>query len=268
MCKASKSDLQKVDGIGQKLSETIANDNIKQDVKRHLEYMQKHNIQIIDIDDKEYPHLLKQIYNPPISLYIIGNKEILNKTNISIVGSRDATEYGKNVAKDFAYNLTNKGVNIVSGLARGIDTFAHIGALSTIIDNKELLIKSKKGKTIAVLGNGLDMIFPQENTKLAEDIIKTGGCIISEYPLGTKPNRENFPARNRIISGLSNGVLVVEAKPRSGTMITIDFALEQGRDVFAIPGNIDSVCSMGTNEIISQGAKLVTSYKQIIEEYS
>ena len=217
--------------------------------------MQKHYIDIICIEDEEYPSLLKEIDNPPIVIYIIGRKDILNETNIAIVGSRDATEYGKYVAKEFAYKLSKKGFNIVSGLARGIDSFAHKGTLNV------------KGKTIAVLGNGLDTIFPKENKKLADEIINTGGCIISEYPLGTKPLRENFPARNRIISGLCNGVLVVEAKPKSGTMITVDFALEQGRDVFVIPGNIDSVNSMGTNELIRQGAKLVTNPEEIMEEY-
>ena len=217
--------------------------------------MQKYNIDIVGIEDKEYPSLLKEIDNPPICIYIIGRKDILNEANIAIVGSRDATEYGKYVAKDFAHKLCCNGFNVVSGLARGIDSYAHIGAINA------------KGKTIAVLGNGLDTIFPKENKKIAEEIINLGGCIISEYPLGTKPLRENFPARNRIISGLCNGVLVVEAKPKSGTMITVDFALEQGRDVFVIPGNIDSVNSIGTNELIRQGAKLVTNPEEIIEEY-
>ena len=271
---ASETELQKIEGIGPKLSKVIANKQIKQDVKRHLDYMQNHSIDIISIDDKEYPELLKQIYNSPLCLYTIGRKDILNQTNIAIVGSRDATEYGKSVAKDFAYNLSCNGINIVSGLARGIDSYAHIGSLYsasdvTRFDNKiqRDKLKNNIGKTIAVLGNGLDTIFPPENAKLAENIIKSGGCVISEYPLGTGPNRENFPARNRIISGLCNGVLVIEAKPKSGTMITIDFALEQGRDVYAIPGNIDSINSIGTNELLKQGAKLVTGYKEIIEEF-
>ena len=244
--------MQKIEGIGQNLSKVISNKQIKEDVKRHLDYMQKHCIDIISIEDKEYPYLLKQIYNPPLCLYILGNREILNEICIAIVGSREATEYGKSVAKDFAYKLSANGVNVVSGLARGIDSYAHIGVLNLAGDSKKfnnkiqsdnvLKQERKIGKTIAVLGNGLDTIFPPEN-------------------------RENFPARNRIISGLSNGVLVVEAKQKSGTMITVDFALDQGRDVFAIPGNIDSVNSMGTNELIRQGAKLVTNFKEIIEEY-
>lgn len=279
MWNASENELQKIEGIGQKLSKNISNKQIKDDVKRHLDYMKGHSIDIICIEDKEYPQLLKQIHNPPLCFYTMGKKEILNQINIAIVGSRDATEYGKSVAKNFAYKLSTNGVNVVSGLARGIDFYAHTGVINALKDEKKVENEihyykkssfennSKIGKTIAVLGNGLDMIFPQENIKLAEDIIKTGGCIISEYPLGTRPNRENFPARNRIISGLCNGVLVVEAKIKSGTMITIDFALEQGRDVFAIPGNIDSITSAGTNELIRQGAKLVTNINEILEEY-
>ena len=279
MWNASENEFQKVEGISQRLSKTISNKQIKEDVKRHLDYMKKHSIDIISIEDKEYPWLLKQIDNPPLCIYIMGKKEVLNETSIAIVGSRDATEYGKSVAKDFAYKLSNSGVNVVSGLARGIDTYSHVGAINAFRtgrknenrkqeDNQSCIKqKNKIGKTIAVLGNGLDKIFPPENLHLAEEIINSGGCIISEYTLGTEPNRINFPARNRIISGLSNGVLVIEAKPKSGTIITTDYALEQGRDVFAIPGNIDSISSMGTNELIRQGAKLVTSYQEILEEY-
>ena len=145
--------------------------------------MNNHSIDIISIEDKEYPSLLKKIDNPPICIYIIGRQDILNDTNIAIVGSRDATEYGKYEAKDFAYKLSSNGFNIVSGLARGIDSFAHIGALEA---NENTIAVNAKGKTIAVLGIGLDTIFPKENTKLAEEIIMTGGCTISEYPLGTR----------------------------------------------------------------------------------
>lgn len=153
----------------------LSNKKIKEDVKRHIEYMERYDIDIIGIEDEEYPWLLKKIPNPPLCIYIIGRKEILNETNIAIVGSRDATEYGKYVAKQFSSYLSMSGFNIVSGLARGIDSYAHIGALKA------------KGKTIAVLGNGLDTVFPKENKKMATDIINTGGCIISEYPLGTRP---------------------------------------------------------------------------------
>ena len=200
---ASKEQLEEIEGIGEKIINNILSKKTKQDLLRHLEYMKSHNIDILSIEDKEYPILLKEIYNPPICIYIIGRKNILNEKNIAIVGCRDASEYGKSVAQHFSYNLSKAGINIVSGLARGIDSFAHIGAIKA------------NGKTIAVLGNGLDMIFPKENTKLAQDILEYNGAIISEYPLGTKPDRSNFPARNRIISGLCDGVLVVEAKPKS-----------------------------------------------------
>ena len=178
MWNVSKDSLLKIDGIGQKLSEIITNEDLKIDVNRHVKYMKQHSIDIISIEDNEYPELLKKIYNPPICLYIIGRKNILNQANIAIVGSRDATEYGKYVAKDFAYKLSKSGFNVVSGLARGIDSFAHKGAINA------------KSKTIAVLANGLDTIFPRENTKLAEKIISLGGCIISEYPLGTRTRQK------------------------------------------------------------------------------
>ena len=252
---AKKEDIKNVPGIGENLVSLISNENIKNDVNRHLKYMEKNNIDIISIEDKEYPSVLKEIYNPPINLYIRGDKSILNMPNFAIVGCREATDYGKKIAEEFGFKLSKNGFNIVSGLARGIDSFSHLGA-----------VKAKQ-KTIAVLGNGLDTIYPKENLKLSEDILNLGGAIISEYPLGTPPSKKNFPARNRIISGIRNGILVVEAKEKSGTMITLDFALEQGRDVFAIPGNIDSENSFGTNEVIKQGAKLVTTWEEIVEEY-
>ena len=182
---------------------------------------------------------------------IVVNNGSPAKQAINIIKS----DYGKNVAQNFAYNLAKNNINIVSGLARGIDSFSHIGAIKA------------KGITVGVLGNGLDMIYPKENIYLAQEILNSNGAIISECPLGTKPEKANFPKRNRIISGMCNGILVVEAKAKSGTIITIDFALEQGRDVFAIPGNINSENSYGTNEIIKQGAKLVTNWSEIVEEY-
>ncbi len=214
--------------------------------------MKKNNIDIISIEDKQYPNILKEIYDPPICLYIRGNKEILNNKSISIVGCRKATDYGRKVARDFAYNISKQDINIISGLAIGIDSEAHLGAVEA---NK---------MTVAILGNGLDTIYPKENINLSQKILDSGGTIISEYPLGTKPKKENFPARNRIISGMSNGLLVVEAKEKSGTLITVDFALEQGRDVFVVPGNIVSENSVGTNDLIKQGAKLVTDWRECV----
>ena len=255
----TESELLKVRGIGKELAKKILDKNIKEQIYKHIKYMQKYKIDIISINDKKYPQILKQIYDPPISLYIKGNAEILNGKNIAIVGCRNSSKYGEEAAKYFAYNLSTKGINIISGLARGIDTYAHIGNLSAMMHNGNDIC----GKTIAVVGNGIDIIYPRENKYLEEKIIKSGGCIISEYPLGTKPEKFNFPARNRIISGLSKGVLVIEARAKSGTLITIDFALQQGRDVYVVPGNINSVNSVGTNDLIKQGAKLVTRVEEI-----
>ena len=202
-------------------------------------------------NDKCYPKQLKNIYDAPKKLYIRGNKEILGNFGVAIVGCRDNTKYGELIAKNLGYNLAKQGINVISGLAKGIDSFAHIGAIYA------------KGRTIAVLGNGIDTIYPEENIIIAKKIIEYGGCIVSEYPPKTKIEKKNFPARNRIISGLSQSVVIVEAKEKSGALITVDFALEQGREVYAVPGLITSKQSEGTNELIKQGAIPVTNYKDI-----
>ena len=214
----------------------------------------KYKVIKVNMNSKYYPERLKNIDDPPKELYCLGNLELLNyKKNIAIIGSRNCSSYGERAAKDFAYNLAKEDICIVSGLARGIDSFSHIGALKA------------KGKTIAVLGSGLDNIYPKENIGVFKEIIKNNGLVISEYPLGTKPLRYHFPARNRIISGISDSVLVVEARKNSGTNITVDFALEQGKDVFVIPGNIYSKTSDGTNFLITEGAIPVTSYVDILK---
>lgn len=213
-------------------------------------------IEEISIKSKQYPEKLRNIYDPPQRLYILGNKEILNKKGIAIIGSRNCTEYGKSIALKFSSELIEKGYNIISGLALGIDTYAHMGCIDKI----------HTSKTIAVLGSGLDKIYPSKNIELAKKIIKSGGCIVSEYKIGTSPAKLNFPQRNRIISGLADGILIVEASKKSGALITADFALEQGKEVFAVPGNINNTNSYGTNELIKQGAKLVTNVNDILEE--
>ena len=214
----------------------------------------KYKVIKININSKYYPERLRNIGDPPKELYCLGNLELLNyKNNIAIIGSRDCSKYGERAAKDFACNLAKNDVCIVSGLAKGIDAFSHIGALNG------------KGRTIAVLGSGLDNIYPKENKQLFENIINNNGLVISEYPLGTKPAKYHFPARNRIISGLSDGVLVIEAKKNSGTNITVDFALEQGKDVFVIPGNIYSKTSDGTNYLLQEGAIPVVTYRDILK---
>ena len=230
--KAKSEDLSQVDGIGENTIKNILDTKIRQVVDKHIEYMWKNKIDLITIQEKEYPELLKEIYDSPIMIYYKGNKKILKNKSLGIVGCRQASQYGKNAAKYFSYQLTKKGINIISGLAKGVDSYAHIGSICAQMEKNTA---KACGKTIAVLGNGLDTIYPKENENLAQEIIKNGGAIISEYPLGTKPSKMNFPARNRIISGISKGILVIEAKEKSGTLITVDFALEQGRDVFVVP---------------------------------
>lgn len=203
-------------------------------------------IKTIRYGDENYPEKLKNIYGKPQEIFLLGNEQILHTKSIAIIGCRNCSKYGMKNAYRFGYELAKKGLCIISGFARGIDTYAHLGALKA------------NGKTIAVLGCGLDIVYPPENKELYKEIIKNGGAIISEYPLGSKPEKQHFPIRNRIISGLSDGVLVIEAKKRSGTMITANYALDQGKDVYAIPGDITSENSYGTNELIKEGAIPIT----------
>ncbi len=208
-------------------------------------------IRYISISNEEYPPLLKEIQNPPVGFYILGEMPDHSKPFISIVGSRRCTEYGLSVTHNISKDLVLKNVIIVSGMAKGIDSMAHKGAMDG------------GGKTIAVLGCGLDVCYPPENKHLRDRIAKNG-CLISEFPPKTKPMAANFPARNRIISGLSLGLIVVEATLKSGTLITVELALEQGREVMAIPGCINSNFSQGTNELIKQGAALVSNSEDVL----
>jgi DNA processing protein len=211
-------------------------------------------IKKIGIEDKNYPKLLKKIKDPPKVLYFLG--EIKEREDcFAIVGTRRCSTYGKQVALEMAGDLAEAGLTIVSGLAPGIDTFAHRAVVE------------KKKRTIAVLGTGLDekSIYPKSNLKLAKKILENGGCLISEYPPGTRGTKFTFPQRNRIVSGLSLGVLVVEAKEKSGALITAEYALEQKRPVFAIPGSIYSLNSRGCHRLIKKGAKLVEKAKDILE---
>ena len=248
-------DIMSINGFGEKIANEILKKEYKANLNKYLDYMKKYNIHIISIYDKEYPNKLRNIYDVPVTLYVKGNVSILNEESIAIVGCRDCSNYGKEVARKISYDLASFNINIISGMAKGIDSYAHIGCLE------------KKGKTIAVLGSGLDRIYPKENEALYNKIISSGGAIVSEYVIGTKIDKINFPARNRIISGLSDGVVVVEAKQKSGTLITVDFALEQGKNVFVVPGNITSKNSEGTNDLIKQGAKCITSAQDVLEEY-
>lgn len=213
-------------------------------------------MKVINKKDENYPKALLNISNPPEKLFVLGNETILDNFGIAIVGSRNCTKYGEEVAKSIAYNLSKYNINVVSGMAKGIDSAAHIGTIMG------------KGKTIAVLGSGFKHIYPKENMELLKDIINSGGAVITEYEEDTLPKPENFPKRNRIISALSQGVVVVEAGKRSGSLITAEIALEEGKEVFAVPGNIISKTSKGTNELIKDGAKLVENVIDILEEYS
>jgi DNA processing protein len=209
---------------------------------------------IISLSDAEYPSRLKEIYDPPVILFVKGSVEVLDQPGIAMVGTRHPTPYGSGMAERLSTDLAARGLVIISGLARGIDTASHRGAIAA------------KGKTIAVVGTGIDIMYPKENTRLAEQIIAFGGAIISEFPVGTSPAPQNFPIRNRIISGVSAGVLVVEAAEYSGTRITSRLALEQNRDVYAVPGNVTNKSAWGPNTLIKQGAKLVATWEDVWEE--
>ena len=228
----------------------ILNKKTKLEAKRDLEYMQKNNIDIIWYENKLYPKKLKNILDPPVCFYIRGNKEILNKDSVGIVGSRAAFKSSLEFSREIAKRFSENEINVVSGLARGVDKFAHLGSLDS----------SSKGKTIAVLGNGIESenIYPLENKKIYEKILESNGTIISEYSLKTKPLPYNFPYRNRIISGLSDKIIVVQASLKSGSLITVDYALEQGKDVYVLNDkNINSFAFEGNKLLIEQGAKTI-----------
>ncbi len=203
----------------------------------------------------EYPEPLRRIYDPPSLLYVRGNSFLAHPQQLAVVGSRQATRDGKRAAREISAGLALHGVCVVSGLARGIDSCAHVGALESA------------GRTIAVLGCGVDVVYPPENTELVEKILSNGGSLISEYPPGTPPYASHFPARNRIISGLCQGVVIVEGTKKSGAMITVDQALDQGREVFAVPGSIYAPLSEGPNQLIFDGAMPVRSHWDILEHY-
>jgi DNA processing protein len=211
-------------------------------------------VTMLSMDDPGYPPRLKEIYDPPLILRVRGNAEVLTRPGIAMVGTRHPTPYGSGMAERLACDLAAQGLVIVSGMARGVDTASHRGAIAA------------KGKTIAVFGTGVDVIYPKENSRLSEQILALGGALISEFPLGTFAAPQNFPIRNRIISGMSCGVLVLEAAEYSGTRSTARCALEQNRDVFAVPGNVTNKNSWGPNTLIKQGAKLVATWEDVWED--
>ncbi|MDQ0270242.1 DNA-processing protein DprA [Cytobacillus purgationiresistens] len=229
--------------------EDLQSKNIQNEIRQY----ELNEIKMISIFDDTYPQLLKETYEPPWMLYAKGNLSLLNKKKLSVVGSRQATEYGHHVIERLFPKLIDNGIVIVSGLAKGIDTLAHREAMYS------------GGNTIAIIGGGFYHIYPQSNNQLAVEMMKNH-LILSEYPPNTRPARWHFPMRNRIISGISRGTLIIQAKSKSGSLITANSALQEGREVFAVPGNIFSPHAEGTNDLIKQGAKLVQTAEDILEE--
>jgi DNA processing protein len=210
---------------------------------------------VLILDDGSYPHLLREIDDPPPVLYVKGDwQACFDQPGIGVIGSRLCSTYGENASEMLSRDLASRGLTVVSGLARGIDTAAHRGAMRG------------QGRTIAVMGTGIDSVYPKENNGLVREILASGGCLVTQFPLGTPPLKDNFPYRNRIISGLSLGVLIVEASERSGSLITARLASEQNREVLAVPGNITSGNSFGTNYLIKSGAKLVQQWQDVVAE--
>lgn len=250
---ASLDDLAGVENVGREVAKKIVESGKKTDISCHMKLIEKNNVTLIPLDSELYPAWLKTIFDPPLVLFVKGEILPQDYFSIAIVGTRMASFYGRTMAEKLSSQLVEKGFTVVSGGARGIDTFSHQAALKA------------GSRTLAVLGCGLDIAYPSENKKLFAEIAHRG-ALISEFPLNTQPNRHNFPMRNRIISGLSLGVVVIEAPHKSGALITVTHANEQGREVFSVPGHADSFVSKGTNQLLREGAKLVESADDIIEE--
>jgi len=251
--RASPRELLGVKGLKRAALTALSDSSLEPVVEREISRAASMGVTIVTRDDPAYPPLLQTIYNPPNLLYLRGNIDLLRREAVAVVGSRAATAYGVKVARKMAAELCAAGVAVVSGMALGVDTAAHSGALEG------------GGATVAVLGCGVDVVYPRQNSRLYEALCEHS-LVVSEYPLGTRPEAFRFPARNRIISGLSRGVVVVEAAKRSGSLITARMALDEGREVFAVPGRIDSFKSAGTHHLLQEGAKLVNSVADILEE--
>ena len=251
---APRDRLAAVDGIGRELAASLARWEDHVDLPSETARMREANVSVVTEVDEAYPKLLRKIHDPPIVLYVWGELTAKDGHGFGIVGSRQVSHYGTECAKKFGYQLAYAGLTIYSGLARGIDTSAHLGALAA------------KGRTVAVMGGGLSEIYPSENFELAQRIAAGNGALISEFSMGVQPDRQTFPMRNRIISGASYGVLVVEAGSKSGALHSATFAAEQGRSVFAVPGPIDRPGCHGSNRLIQQGAKLTVDASDILDD--
>ena len=241
--RATRNALEATEGLSNRIVEQIMLSKKEDNIKNDLAYLSRINGRFISCKNEEYPKRLHELYDAPYGIYVLGKLPQIDKISLAVIGARNCSNYGKEVARSYSKELAEAGIQIISGLARGVDGYAHSGALQG------------KGYTLGILGSGIDYCYPMENMGLYMQMEREGG-VMSEYGLGTKPNAGNFPNRNRLISALSNGVLVVEAKAKSGTLITVDQALEQGRDVFAVPGRVNDPLSKGTNELIKLGAEI------------
>ena len=239
-------------GVREDIAGKIAAKGALDEAKKELEKLEKRAYTLMTFEDGDYPVLLREIFDPPLVLYVAGRTEVLKGPAVSIVGARKPTPYGRAVAGKLAGDLASRGVVIVSGLARGIDACAHWGAV-------------KEGRTVAVMGSGLDVVYPEENRELAAKVLERG-AVVTEYPLGAPPLGYHFPLRNRIISGLGLGLVVVEATRHSGSLITARLALDENREVMAVPGNVTSELSLGTNWLIQTGARLVEGWEDVAED--
>ncbi len=252
--RASTSDIQCVQGFSAALAAIVTAWEQHTDHAREERRARELGAEILITEDELYPATLREIYDPPLVLYVQGTLLPRDRMAIGVVGSRRCTHYGSQCARKLSYQLAAAGVTVISGLARGIDTDAHEGALAA------------KGRTVAVLGSGLGQLYPQENRALAERIADGNGAVVSEFPIDLPPDKQTFPMRNRIVSGWSSGILVVEAPAWSGALITANMAAEQGRSVYAVPGPIDKPLSVGCNRLIQNGSKLVLSAEDILED--
>jgi DNA processing protein len=251
---AKRDQLRKVEGIGHDVADQISSWESIVDLAAELKRIREFGAAVITQESPSYPKPLREIHAPPIVLYVWGELQDRDHHAIGIIGARRTTHYGMESAKKLAYQIAYAGLTVISGLARGIDSAAHQGALAA------------KGRTIAVIGSGLSKLYPPENQALADKIRNGNGAIVSEFSMEIEPDRQTFPMRNRIISGWSHGVLVVEAGLNSGALITASQALEQGRSVYAVPGHINAPSAMGSNRLIQQGAKLVMSASDILDD--
>ncbi|MGV3772299.1 MAG: DNA-processing protein DprA [Verrucomicrobiales bacterium] len=252
--RASKSELSRVHGIGEAAAEAISGWKSTIDLESELKRIKDFDCFVVTSEDDNYPNLLREIYDPPLALYVKGTLTDRDKNSVAIVGSRMTTSYGMNTARKFGYQLAYMGVTVVSGGARGIDTAAHQGALSA------------KGRTIAVMGTGINMVFPPENAALFEKIASSG-AVITQFPFNRPGDKQAFPIRNRIVAGMTLGTVVVEANATSGALITAGMAVDFGRHVFAVPGQIDSPRSKGCHDLIKKGAKLCEGAEDIVSEF-